>query len=382
MKLLIIGATPYFSNRGCHIRIYEEAKALQQKGVDIELVTYHIGNNTQDIVTHRSKNIPWYNKTDVGSSGKGLFDWKILADILLIFTTASRIVKYKPDYIYGHNQEGFMIGLVAKIITLSRKKVILDAQGSLTQEMITYGSIKKGSMQFKIFRFLESLAYRFAFKIFVSSENMYEFMEKEYSQFIEKTSVLKDSYNSAVLQSSPMNSDEIRLKYRIPKRSIVLLYTGSFTLSKGFDQFFEEIPKLIEKNPDLYIVLAGASRIDHFTKQISDQKLEDRVRIISPLNYFDLAEIITLGDIGIDPKVGTTEASGKLLNYMAGNLPCFAYDCEYNRSLLGNDGNYFTQISEISELINGVEIGRREYDVIKKDSWEKSIQVILDLDKV
>ena len=45
MKILIVAPTPFFSDRGTHIRILEEALALEKQGHAITIATYHIGKD-------------------------------------------------------------------------------------------------------------------------------------------------------------------------------------------------------------------------------------------------------------------------------------------------------------------------------------------------
>ena len=78
LKILMIAPTPYFSDRGCHVRIYEEARALRAIGHDVRIVTYHIGRDMEDISTERIVKIPWYKKLSAGPS------WhKLYLDLLL-----------------------------------------------------------------------------------------------------------------------------------------------------------------------------------------------------------------------------------------------------------------------------------------------------------
>jgi len=41
----MVAPTPFFSDRGTHIRILEEAVALEKLGHQITIATYHIGRN-------------------------------------------------------------------------------------------------------------------------------------------------------------------------------------------------------------------------------------------------------------------------------------------------------------------------------------------------
>ena len=42
-RVLMLAPTPFFSDRGCHVRIYEEAAELGRRGVEVKIVTYPLG---------------------------------------------------------------------------------------------------------------------------------------------------------------------------------------------------------------------------------------------------------------------------------------------------------------------------------------------------
>lgn len=62
LRIMIIAPTPYFSDRGCHVRIYEESKALRQLGNYVFICTYHLGKDTDDIPIYRTLRIPFYKR--------------------------------------------------------------------------------------------------------------------------------------------------------------------------------------------------------------------------------------------------------------------------------------------------------------------------------
>jgi len=65
---MMIAPTPFFADRGCHVRIYEEARILQSLGNKVIIYTYHNGRNISGIKIKRIMNIPWYKKLEAGPS--------------------------------------------------------------------------------------------------------------------------------------------------------------------------------------------------------------------------------------------------------------------------------------------------------------------------
>ena len=48
LNILVVAPTPFFSDRGTHIRILEEALALEKRGHHLTIATYHIGQDLPD----------------------------------------------------------------------------------------------------------------------------------------------------------------------------------------------------------------------------------------------------------------------------------------------------------------------------------------------
>ena len=68
MRILIIAPTPFFADRGCHVRILEEARALMALGRQVTICTYHNGRDINGIDARRIVKIPWYSKLSAGPS--------------------------------------------------------------------------------------------------------------------------------------------------------------------------------------------------------------------------------------------------------------------------------------------------------------------------
>jgi len=148
LKILMIAPTPFFADRGCHVRIYEELKILQQLGCEVLLSTYHNGRDVDGVNIERIINIPWYKKLEAGPS------WhKPFLDLLLLIKTFSVVRKFKPNIIHTHLHEGAFIGIFLCIYF--KLPLVFDYQGSLTAEMEDHKFIKKDGIIFKAFKSLE-----------------------------------------------------------------------------------------------------------------------------------------------------------------------------------------------------------------------------------
>lgn len=338
MKILVVAPTPFFSDRGTHIRILEEALALEKLGHQITIATYHIGKDiskeieTKIDVRRIRRLLFWYKKLEAGP------DWqKIILDLMLIKKVLFLARTQKPDIIHGHLHEGVLIGFLVQRILFWRKiKLVADFHGSLTGEMVSHGYLKKGLKWF--FQIVEKFINGLGDWAVVSSwENLATIKDARKNK--ESVEVMLDGTN---LDSFNLKQDknELRKELEIPIDKFVVVYSGGLVPNKGIDYLFRAIKLTVKENPNVFFLIGGFP--DHYAMQfVKDNALEKFVRVVSPLNYFDLPGFNCVADVAVDPKNSdTNQASGKMLNYMSAGLPVVCFDKDNNHNYLG-DGGYF-----------------------------------------
>ena len=127
----MIAPTPFFADRGCHVRILGEAKALIAIGYKLVLCTYGLGRDIEGILTVRTMSVPWYTKLSAGPSFH-----KFYIDLLLLWKVIRVCRRFRPDIIHAHLHEGIVIGKIASV--LFRVPLVADLQGSLTAELLDH----------------------------------------------------------------------------------------------------------------------------------------------------------------------------------------------------------------------------------------------------
>lgn len=343
MRILVIAPTPFFSDRGTHIRILEEALALEKIGYEITIVTYHIGRDihreieTRIDVRRILRLLFWYKKTEAGP------DWqKIFLDIMLIRKTLYLARTKKPDIIHGHLHEGVLIGWIVKKILFWRKiKLVSDFHGSLTKEMLSHGYLKKGLNI--IFSVIEHLINKMGDYAIASSWEMTEEIKK--SRRDGKVETVLDGINLDSFNFEK-TKEEIRKELEIPKNKFIVGYSGSLVDNKGINYFLESIPLILKKDKNVFFLIGGFPT-EHVEKFVKENNLsKENIRLVSPLDYFKLPEFLACFDVAVDPKDSSVaQASGKMLNYMAAGLSIVCFDKINNRKYLEEGGYYCKEIN-------------------------------------
>jgi len=348
-KILMIAATPFFSDRGCHIRIYNEIKYLKKEGIDSILCTYHLGENIEGFDIKRISNVSWYKKITPGAS------WgKIYLDFKLLLLSYKEYLKLKPKIIHAHLYESLVIAYIIKILSLFKVKVIFDCQGSLAEEMNAYTLQKSIFLKpfYYLFFLIEKILLFLPDKILCSSINSYNFIIEKYKINKDRIALLEDGVDSDLFRPATIEEkNEAREIFKIPQENKVILYTGSINRAKGVKELFDSIPDILERNNKITFVFAGYGDLeDEYKIKLLNYINNGNVMFTGRFSYFDLPKFLALADYAIDPKKDSSESSGKLFNYIAGGLPVICFKNEFNSKVLGENGIYIDDFNEIIKM--------------------------------
>lgn len=387
MKILVVAPTPFFADRGTHIRILEEALALEKRGHELTIATYHIGRDIKGEVETRIdvrrilRLLFWYKKLEAGP------DWqKIVLDIMLIRKVFNLARTGRPEVIHAHLHEGVLIGfIVQKLLFWRKMKLVADFHGSLTKEMESHSYLKGGLLR-KIFSFIEKTVDNMGQSACASSwENAEELRSIRQDA---EVAVVLDGVNLDHYAALPAK-EELRRELELPQDKTIITYAGALVPNKGISYLLEAMEAVLAQSPKAFFVLGGFP-IEEAESFVYARGLEKRVRLVSPLNYFEMPKLLKASDIGIDPKDSSTrQASGKILQYMAAGLAVVCFDRSNNRHYLEDAGAYSSTmgaqglVSQILGLIENEDVrkekGQKAQERAALFSWDKSAARIEEL---
>lgn len=329
MKIMMIAPTPFFTDRGCHIQIYEEIKALQKRGHTVVICTYGLGRDVPGVTIVRTINLPWYKKLSAGPSVT-----KILLLPLLTITSMRMIVKFKPDIIHAHLHEGAVIAYVCRLF-FRQKKYLFDMQGSLTGEVLQHGFTKEGSLLYRVLMVIESVIAR-QFVVITQSDSMIQELRRSGAS-PDKVINVRDGVDTGMFAPRPFN-EVLALRLGIDKKKHRILYMGLLEEYQGADLMFEAFTYAAEQMPDIQFIVIGFPNIDRYKAMCGRFGILDKTLFLGQIDYFALPEYLSLADIAIAPKISQTEGDGKIYNYMAMGMLTVAWDRSVSREILGESG--------------------------------------------
>ena len=342
LRVLVLAPTPFFADRGCHVRILEEARAVIPCGVELRLVTYHIGRDLPDFPIDRIPSIPWYSKLEAGPS------WhKPYLDLLLLIKALKVARALKPHLIHAHIHEGAFIGAILK--RLLRVPMLFDCQGSLTAEITDHRFVRPGSLLQRGFALLERWINLSADFVITSAGPTVELLVQG-GVPKERICTLMDGVNTETFVPHPKGA--IRAKLGLPTDRPIISYLGILNSYQGVDLLLEAAAFLKGQGARMHFLIMGFPEREYMEKADA-LGLSDTVTFTGRIPYDQAPLYLSAGDLAVSPKISLTEANGKLFNYIACGLPTVAFDTPVNREILGDTALY-AKVGDVASLAGAI----------------------------
>ncbi len=334
-RVLMIAPTSFFADYGCHVRILEETRILQQLGHQVTIATYHNGKGVPDVAIERTLPIPWRRHYEVGSSRH-----KLAFDLLLGLKSMELLARRQYDVIHAHLHEGALIALV--LGRLFRLPVVFDFQGSLTEEMIDHKFLRRQSPLYRPLRRLEEWIDQSTPVIFTSSTEARRILLDQFDCQETRVRALPDCVNADTFRPpttyDPAELAALRAQLGIPPAGKIIVYLGLLAEYQGTGLLLEAMQRILQQRDDVYLLLMGFPGVDIYSNKAATLGISHAVRLTGRIPYADAPKYLALGDVAAAPKLSVTESAGKLLNYMAVGLPTVAFDTPVAHEYLGAHG--------------------------------------------
>ena len=345
-RILMIAPTSFFLDYGCHVRILEEARALQTQGQHVRIVTYYLGRDWPGLDIVRSMPTPWRPDYEVGSSRH-----KIVFDLLLSWRALVETLRWRPHLIHGHLHEGALIGWV--LSRLARVPLVFDFQGSMTAEMLDHGFIRQDTPGHYWWRRLEERIVEMPDAILTSASHTTALLSESFNRsngiYALPDTVDLKFFSPQVLSSA--ERAEWRTSLGIPPGRCVIVYLGLLADYQGIPHLLRAIAALRRRDLPVTALIMGFPGVDTYRKMARELGLgRGDILFTGKVPYEESPAHLALGDIAVAPKISKTEGNGKILNYMGMALPVVAYETQISREYLGPLGHYASPVGDVDAL--------------------------------
>lgn len=342
LSVLKVAPTFFFADYGCHVRILEEARVLQDMGHRVVLCTYPSGRDMAGIDTRRAVLGPWNPGVKVGPARR-----KLYLDVLLSLRAGEVALRTRPDIIHAHLHDGALLGI--PISRAVRAPLVFDFQGSMTSEMLDHGFLRPGSLMYQPYRLMEQIINRGADAIITSTANSAHLLVKEFGVPARKVFTVSDCVNTDVFVPRRMMGaenghdnqlDALRRRLGVPAGYKVVVYVGLLQEYQGISHLLRAAKEVAQRHLDVHFLVMGYPGLEKYMNMAHELGISNRVTFTGRVAYEELPSHLALGDVAVSPKMSATEGNGKLVNYMSMGLPTVTFDTPVSREILGELGIY------------------------------------------
>jgi glycosyltransferase involved in cell wall biosynthesis len=334
LRVLAIAPTSFFADYGCHVRILQQALALQARGHEVRLLTYPTGEDIPHVSISRARG--WWGLRDLQI---GPNPAKVPLDVSLLSHSLAYARRWRPDVVCGYLHEGAFIGSV--VSSRVGAPLVFDYQGSLAGELAGRGWLRQGRLLYRLIRRVERRIHHRASAMMCSSRHAVEALEAEGD--CPRVVALPDCVDTSLFDParfSKRGKAELSQRLAIPPDRKVIAYLGLLGEHQGISHLLRAAAAWPADAPPAHFLLMGYPRLDAYRKLAVQSGVADRITFTGKVHYEDAPLYLSLGDVAAAPKVSDTEGHGKLLNYMAMRLPTVAFDTPVSREYLAEWGRY------------------------------------------
>lgn len=344
MKVAFIAACPFVEDRGTPLRIYGLAKAISGQGVEVHVITYHLGRDAPGLHIHRIRKNA-YKKTGPGPSW-----FKPILDILVLWKTIRVVKKNDIKVIVGSHFEGGFIGYAAA--KLLGRKIIFDAHASLADELVAFKFLKRKSFRYRFFSKLEKFLVRHADAIAVDSGLLGNHFQA-LGAAPERITVVPTGISEEDFSLPPEEVKAIRST--LCGKKTMVLYTGTLAPYQGLDILLESFAEVQKRKKDLHLVVVGGtlSEIESYKERAGKLGIT-AITFAGKVPFTEIPKYLLAADVLVAPRLedeGTAlQRATKILSYMAAGKPIIATRIKAHTCTLNEETAFLVKPNDKKEL--------------------------------
>jgi glycosyltransferase involved in cell wall biosynthesis len=307
----------YMKFKGSAI-LYREAKALQERGFDVDIICLRESKDEKIIQSYEGLNLFFIQSRPVSEQKAALYFFRLFIfclKSLFVMTYLGLIKKYDIVHVTSPPDIIVFSALIPKLLGAG---IILDIHDIGPELYMRKLNVPENKPIIRVLKFLERCSARFADHVITVTDIWKDKLSKRVNHGT-RVSVLLNVPDENLFKPSsarkPLRTDGCNL-----------FYHGSFEEHFGVDTLIKAMPVVRQHIRGVELHLYGGGRLYETMRNLSQElHIDDCVHFHGVVPFFDLPEILKEADIGIVPTkalVFSDEAlSMKSLEYMTLGIP-------------------------------------------------------------
>ena len=311
MKILFVAPQPFFEERGTPIAVRWAVEALCAQGHQVDLLTYHCGQN---VSIEGMKLYRCWGPASIQSVPPGFSPKKLFCDVFLCFELLSCLFRTKYDVIHAVEEAIFPVLCFRPFL---KAKMVYDMDSSMADQII-----EKWPFLAKIrgfLEFFEKMAVRHVDLVLPVCEGLAE----KAKSFKTKAPII--ILHDMAIEASGDVSNVENLRQKWAKKGKMALYVGNLEHYQGMDLVLESVATL-SPELDFTVVIVGGTvqHISDYQAKADQLNVADRVKFVGTRPVNQLPCYLEQADILLSPRIKGANTPLKIYSYMLAGKPILA----------------------------------------------------------
>ncbi len=319
MRICLLVACPFPANHGTPGSIREMAEAISERGDEVHIVTYHMGEDIP-IAGPRLHRIPRWTRESgvvVGPTRR-----RPLYDLLMVFKALQVIGRHRPHLLHAHGYEAALAAGICRLVT--GVPVVYSGHNTMADELASFDFIRPKWAANALARFLDAIVPRIGDRCIPHSQALATFFHQRGLQ-ARTEPVINFGIN---LERPPAAAPgDVRERYGL--KGPVVLYAGVMDKFQRLDLLLEAMVHVVQKFPEARLLMVVTIPSPRNEARVRDQAralgIAEQVVLTEPLALAGVRACLEACDVAVIPRPQAPGFPIKLLNYMLAVKPCVMF---------------------------------------------------------
>jgi glycosyltransferase involved in cell wall biosynthesis len=342
MRVLVIAPQPFYQERGTPIATRLLIEALQSAGHEVDVLTYHVGEDPalKGVRVFRAPAVPFVRDVPIGFSVR-----KLLCDLALGWRLLTLTRRHRYDVLHAV-EEAVFLSLLFRGMRGSR--VVYDMDSSLPEQLL--GKYRALHWLDGLLRRLERLAVARSDLVLAVCEDL-AVRVRAYAtatpiDVLEDVSLLDDGAAGAVED----------LRKDLPANGALVMYVGNLEHYQGVDLLLDAVAALEEPTPMKVVAIGGsAAAVAAYRARAAELRIDQRVTFVGARPLKDLGAYLVQADVLVSPRCSGHNTPMKLYSYLAAGKAVLATRIRSHTQVLTDDCSLLVEPTAPA-LANGLQV--------------------------
>ena len=323
MRILVIAPQPFYQERGTPIATRLLVEALQSAGHEVDVLTYHVGEDPglPGVRVFRAPAVPFVRDVPIGFSVR-----KLLCDLALGWRLLTLTRRHRYDVLHAVEEAVFLSLLVRTLGC----RVVYDMDSSLPEQLLgKYRSLQRLD---GLLRRLERLAVARSDLVLAVCEDLATRVRAYATatpvDVLEDVSLLGDGAAGTVED----------LRADLPANGALVMYVGNLEHYQGVDLLLDAVAAVTVAAPLKVVAIGGNPvAVAAYRRRAAELGIGDTVTFVGARPLKDLGAYLMQADVLVSPRCSGHNTPMKLYSYLAAGKAVLATRIRSHTQVLTDD---------------------------------------------